>query len=271
MQITTTDRIKASILEQLNTGSKQTCGALKAVAVPEVITHINKALEDPSVSTADVVRLVHADPVLTTKILQVANSPLLCRAQVITIKDAVGQLGLSLVRNIAVYVSLHETLKTNNAALRQKLHELTLTSAHVAATMYVLCKVFTQLNPDVATLIGLIHNIGAMAVVNYIEEHSNEYNITDINIDDVIADVSRQVGSCILYKWGIPTPVVDVVVNTSNTTHADITDLRTYRHVFGAAKQYVAGSAPQLMKETIDSAMESYAKEVEDFLHTFGY
>lgn len=270
MIISATDQIKANILSELNKTDPQKCGMLRAVSIPDVITKINAALEDSGVSAAEVAKIVQADTVLTARILRVANSPLMCRSPVLTLKDAINQIGLSLVRSLAVYVLLQDKFNAKHTSLNDKMHELTRKTAEVAAVMYVMCKTFTPLNADMATLIGLIHNIGAMAVINYIDEHTPTAQLQEIDIDEIISDVNIQVGSCILHKWGIPAPLVDVVVSINKSGDVDTADLRTYKQIFHAAARYVEGKMDPMLADAVTGAMELYKTEVDEFMQMFG-
>lgn len=270
MLISVTDQIKANILSELDKTDPQNCGILRAVSVPDVITKINTALEDSCVSTTDVAKIVQADTVLTARILRVANSPLMCRTPVLMLKDAINQIGLSLVRSLAVYVLLQDKFNAKHTSLNDKMHELSRKTAEVAAVMYVMCKTFTTLNADMATLIGLIHSIGAMAVINYIDEHTQADRLHELNIDEIIGDVNRQVGACILHKWGIPAPLVDVVVSIDRGGDVDTADLRTYKHIFHAASRYVDGKMDPLLATAVTDAMELYKTEVDEFMQMFG-
>ena len=143
MVISATDKIKANILEQLEHTQSNRCGVLKAVSVPEDIIRINEALDDDSVTVDEVAKIVCADAVLTARILRVANSPLMCHTPVTTLTEAIRQIGVSLVRSLAVYVMLQDKFDAKSKFLNDKLHELTKQTARVAATMYVMCKTFT--------------------------------------------------------------------------------------------------------------------------------
>ncbi|MGB1062683.1 MAG: HDOD domain-containing protein, partial [Ketobacter sp.] len=81
-------------------------------------------------------------------------------------------------------------------------------STEVAGIANVICKHYTNLKPDQATLAGLVHEIGVLPILTYAEE-SDRLN-DPITLQKVIHSIHPKVGVKILQSWEFPKELIDV-------------------------------------------------------------
>ena len=85
----------------------------------------------------------------------------------------------------------------------EKMREVWNRSTEVAGISHVLARHYTKLNPDQATLAGLVHKIGVLPVLTYAED--NRKLLKDIPLLDELIDMSYpEIGSKILAAWEFP-------------------------------------------------------------------
>ncbi|MDX1561540.1 MAG: HDOD domain-containing protein [Gammaproteobacteria bacterium] len=189
-------------------------GNLEVPGFPDVALRIRKVLADPNCDASKVAKIVAGEPVLTARIIRMANSAALKPANA-TIKDArtaVARMGFSLVQSATVsfaaeqmkLVQRYEGAKTQFDAIWRR-------STHVAAVAYVLAKRCARsVNPDEALLAGLMHAIGKLYILSRGEDHP-EIFANDSDLERIMADWYVSVGEAILQSWNFDDEIVTAV------------------------------------------------------------
>ena len=80
-------------------------------------------------------------------------------------------------------------------------------STEVACLSNVLCRHFTKLRPDKATLAGLVHEIGALPILTYVDDKDD---LSEKEVMQVIDELHPEIGSRILKAWDFPAELLDV-------------------------------------------------------------
>jgi HD-like signal output (HDOD) protein len=83
-------------------------------------------------------------------------------------------------------------------------------STEVAGISHVLCRHYTRLGPDQATLAGLIHKIGVLPILKFAEESRAELLHSGATLDLVINELHPLIGSLILKTWEFPSELIVV-------------------------------------------------------------
>jgi putative nucleotidyltransferase with HDIG domain len=219
--------------------------------LPEVAMKERQIVESPDSSAAQIAITVGADPVMTTKLLQVANSALY-RGNTAPIEDlqtAISRLGQSVVRNIVTGFAMEQLYQKNrDPKVAQHLKELWLHSTKVAAISHVLARKFSKLKPDHAMLAGLIHDIGVIPI------YSEAPNIPELEdealLQHIVNKIHNLVGTCILDAWNFPQELIDVVANHEDLEHdsgegVDYVDIVTIANILS----YVGSQHPITKKD----------------------
>jgi HD-like signal output (HDOD) protein len=178
-------------------------------SLPDTAVRIQLAIED-DISDADaVVRLVVTDPAITTKLIKTANSALYGgRSPVETATAAVVRLGMKITQQLVLTFALKEVFRTRNKLLRQRMKDLWEHSVQIAATCFVLAREVEGVNPEEALLVGLLHDIGTIAVINYASR--DPHVASDLEgLEQTISCMRGELGALILRGWKfMPTFVV---------------------------------------------------------------
>ncbi len=171
-------------------------------SLPEVAAKINRALKD-SISDADkIAEIIQNDPVITAKLIRAANSAMYgSRAPVKTCAAGVIRLGTDVTHKLVLSYSMKELFQSNSAVLKQHMRELWNHSTKVAALCYVLAQHDSRFNPEEAMLIGLLHDIGAIAVLKYVEKFQERLDDSEL-IEKAVENLKPRTGSLILRRWG---------------------------------------------------------------------
>jgi HD-like signal output (HDOD) protein len=77
---------------------------------PDIALRVREALNDPGVSIDTLSRIAVSEPVLTARLMRMANSAMLHRGtlEITNLKTAISRIGLDMVHNAAVSLALNQ-------------------------------------------------------------------------------------------------------------------------------------------------------------------
>lgn len=240
-------RLLAKFLDDINHNR------INLPTLPEVALKVREVIEDPNASVARIAITIGSDPVLTARLLQIANSPIYRASTPIeNLQNAITRLGQTVVRNIVTGVVMEQIYqKGANPDIERHLKQLWLHSTRVAAISHVLARKFTRLKPDQAMLAGLIHDIGAIPIYT---EAANIPELEDEALLQRIVDkIHNLIGTTILDEWNFPQELIDVVSNHEDLRY-DSGDTVDYVDVVTVANilSHVGTSHPLTRKEWME-------------------
>lgn len=145
--------------------------------LPEIALKVRQQAELPNVSLTALAEIISYDPALTARVIKLANSAFIGRSiKVKTINQAVTRIGLSQIRNIVIAIALEQIFVSNSQALQQQLNWQWQRNVQITSIAVACLAAFKTKNPDsglsldVLTLAGLVHNIGAISLINEVEQ-----------------------------------------------------------------------------------------------------
>lgn len=208
--------------------------------LPEAALQVREIAESDDSSIADLVKVISNDTALSARLIRVCNSPLFRGSRAIeNLNMAVSRLGMGYTSNLAMGLAMEQMFQATSDMIDKRLRATWQTSTEVAGICHVLAQHYTKLKPDQATLAGLVHLIGVLPILRYVEDH--DIQVTSIMLDNIIEELHPRIGTLILKKWDFPTdlqPVPEEYVNFQRQVpSADYADL-----VMVANLQLVAGS-----------------------------
>lgn len=217
------DHVQAQLITAINND------ALILPTLPEVALRVREAAEDPDVSVADISKVLANDAAISARLIKVVNSPLLRTATEITdLHMAVSRLGINYTCNLATGLAMEQMFQATTDVIDQKMRQVWNKSTEIAGISHVLCRQFTRLRPDQATLAGLIHQIGILPILTYAEEH-DELLADPQTLDQVINAIHPILGEKILRTWQFPEQIACVpgqLLNFArNSEKPDYTDI----------------------------------------------
>lgn len=202
---------------------------LKLPSLPEVAINVRNAIEKETSSAEQIANILGQDPALAARLLQLANSPLYRpRAEITSLHMAIARLGIRVVRDLVMTLVMRQIYNAGSETLQRYFRELWSTSVEVAAISRMLA-LQAGLDAEQALLAGLIHNIGALPVLQLAEKDQTLIHDA-IAINDIINRIQCPVGKHILEFWNLPRHLIDVVsqwsdFSRSHSGPADYTDV----------------------------------------------
>lgn len=208
--------------------------------LPEAALQVREIAESEDSSIADLVKVISNDTALSARLIRVCNSPLFRGSRAIeNLNMAVSRLGMAYTSNLAMGLAMEQMFQATSDMIDKRLRATWQTSTEVAGICHVLAQHYTRLKPDQATLAGLVHLIGVLPILRYVEDH--DIQVSSLMLDNIIEELHPRIGSLILKKWDFPAELQSVpseYINFQrNVPSADYADL-----VMVANLQLVAGS-----------------------------
>lgn len=181
--------------------------------LPEVALRVREAAEDPDISIPVLSKVIGNDAALTARIIKVVNSPLLRTNNEITdLNMAISRLGINYTSNLATGLAMEQMFQATSDVIDAKMRDVWNKSTEIAGICHVLCRHFTRLKPDQATLAGLVHQIGILPILTYAEE-SNALLKDSISLNHIIERIHPILGERILQAWDFPEQICAVPGN----------------------------------------------------------
>ncbi len=189
---------------------------LELPSLPDVALHIRQAIQDPDKGANDIAKIVQSDPAIATRLIHVAKSPLYQAGNSITdCKSAIIRLGSTTVRDIVTTFSLQQLFKSKSPQITKRMKSLWHHSTHVASISAILSKSVKNINPEIAMLGGLLHDIGTLAILGYAERYPDLTKDSN-SLDHVIDQLRGEIGAMILRKWEFPSELLSVPLEAEN-------------------------------------------------------
>ena len=241
-------------------------GSFELPAFPDVALRVREALNDADVSVDKIARIVLSEPVLSARLLRIANSAMMRRGslEVTDVRMAISRLGFEMVRNTAVSLAVDSAFKPPaHGPLRRQIENTRRHSVRVAVLSYVLAKRLADgVKPDEAMLTGLLHAIGRFYILMRAEAFPELFEHPDV-LEGLLHDWHPGVGRAIVEAWGFPDGIAVAVdehevLDRDHAGRADVADivlvanLLARRDGAGGVTQPDMASIPACVKLKID-------------------
>lgn len=183
---------------------------------PKVVDELISSFDDPDVSVEDIARKVSMDPVLSAKLLRLANSAYYHVSRRIgNVEDAVRMLGFVTVRTLVISSGLVGGFKTVPGLDLKRFWRYSLHAA--VAAKWIAKKV--GVNTDLAFTIGMMHAIGQLVMHAGIPAEAQELDksVGTYDIGRLEAEMAAfgydysQVGAELALRWKFPDVFPDTI------------------------------------------------------------
>lgn len=248
---------------------------------PDTALRVRDALDDPDVSIESITRIVRSDPVLTARLLRMANSAMLHRGtfEITDVKTAISRIGLEMVKNTAVSLAVNEAFHApDGSSLGEHISRVRMHSVKVCALSYLLAnKVENSGNPDEAMLAGLLLAIGKFYILTRANDFPELFAKEDA-LENLLARWHTGVGHAIVDSWGFPKQITDAldeheIIDREIFGKADTVDIVIVANLLAKADEDPSKEQPDLdqvaslrrMKidgETVRNLIQESAEEI---------
>jgi HD-like signal output (HDOD) protein len=188
-------------------------GNVELPGFPDIVARVQHVLADDNVATDKVVRVISSEPVLSARLMQMANSAALNLSgrQVTDLRTAVTRVGLNIVRSSTIAFAMQQLARAPMLkGLEKPLEALWARTTFVASLCYVIARRLTNVNADAAMLAGLLHSIGRLYILTRASRHRALFNDA-ASYNAIERDWHLGIATALLENWHIPDEIVCAV------------------------------------------------------------
>lgn len=197
----------------IRTGEWQDTADTAVPPLPALAQEIVNLSLDPDVSASRITAIVSKDPVIATRVVQLANSAFSASAtQIFSINQAVVRLGTGLVRNVMTSACL-SALAQDPRIYGNRGRDYIDHSVGTAYIAWLLADTAGE-PPSEAFLYGLLHDVGKLLIIK-LGRQAGKYSVptpSEEELAEVLADQHTTVGAYLLRQWGLPKRLFDPLV-----------------------------------------------------------
>ncbi|MCA9606972.1 MAG: HDOD domain-containing protein [Myxococcales bacterium] len=175
--------------------------------LPAAAMEVHRLSQKRDVEIRHVVETVEKDPVLAGSLLRMARSPMYAGAvPPDSLEEAVARLGLHRIRDLAFEVAMASKVfrAPGYGELMDSLRDHSVATAHAARAVGRATG-----RSDEAFLCGLLHDVGAVAIVLALVETGRK--VAPEVLAMLISDLHEEAGEVLLHAWDLPEALVPAV------------------------------------------------------------
>ncbi|KZY62199.1 histidine kinase [Oleiphilus sp. HI0071] len=188
-------------------------------SLPEVALNVREVTEKDDTGISDLIEVIEKDAALSARLVKVSNSPLFRgNAEISNLNMAVSRLGMAYTSSLAMGLAMQQMFQATSDMIDKRMRQVWEKSTEVAGMCTVLARQHAHLQPGQATLAGLIHSIGALPVLKFVED--NDIQINNVILDNLLEELQPLVGAKILEKWSFPSELAIVPKEAINFTRS---------------------------------------------------
>lgn len=177
----------------------------------DISLNIVRALDAPDCHIERAVQLVQAEPVISARVVAVANSAVYNRSgqKITDLRNAISRIGLRTTRTLATAIATRQLAGTpTEPALRNALSQLWQHTTHVAALAQVIARRVTHLDPETALFAGIVHEIGGFYLISRAKEFSGLLEGEPADWED---NAETDIGRAVLARLQVPETVLEAI------------------------------------------------------------
>lgn len=213
------ERICRLLRDRQRPAMQRVLGMLARLPVlPRTYWELAGELERPGADSSSVAGIIEQDPVVTTRVLQLANSAFFgVQRTVRSVRDAATVLGLEPLRSIVLLAGMSRLVHAGDLPPTFSLDTLQSHSARVARLAATMLN--DREESKTAFSAGMLHHIGyLMLAVNLpqefkgLREEAFRRNTTVEKLErELLGCDHAEIGAQVLSLWGLPLPLIDAV------------------------------------------------------------
>jgi HD-like signal output (HDOD) protein len=190
-------------------------------ALPQALVEVLHAVDSEDTSAQKLALAIMHDPNLTAKILKVANSTYYRRgSEISTVNQAIVRLGLSMVKCLALSVSVFQPDRRLDGIQGFDIREFYSSFIGVAIASKLIAENIGYPKPEEAFVAGLLHDFGHLYLLKtdpgrhipLLNGHFHSHDIT-AKEQQLYGMDHAQIGKSIVERWGLPACLQSAIGN----------------------------------------------------------
>jgi putative nucleotidyltransferase with HDIG domain len=249
---------------------------------PIVFNQIQKAINDPNVSAAQIASILSEDPAMSVKVLKLTNSAFYgLSREVDSVKQAVVIIGLEAIKNLVLSASVLDMFKGKHIdqEYQERFWRHSLATGICARLIARRIQTRGMVDPDTAFSSGLLHDVGKMVLSchlpaehkAFMEARASDPATMDWELENKVLGFNHaQVGGFLATTWNLPEKLANSITYHHVPAEQGLSDpiasfIHVANHIAKETFRDDAGSGPfgELSPEVMAYLQVDDAKVVE--------
>jgi HD-like signal output (HDOD) protein len=229
--------------------------------MPQVVRDVQSVIKQISSTAEDVASVIERDPVISLRLLSVANSPVYRGIQEIRhVKEAIPRLGLKETLNLIIAIANKSMYETDRVRFRSLMDKLWVHSLACAYGSKLIAEHLKLDDSEKFFLMGLVHDIGKSLLLKAFTGISQ---IKNINFDVVQANIQQGQGHELSPETEKEILVIHLANMLTRTIGYSLFEDEVDLNALDSAKFL------QMDAETLDQIGENVKAIIQDVAHLF--
>jgi HD-like signal output (HDOD) protein len=226
-------------------------GKLAIPAIPGIALKIRRALAKDDFSVERVATVITADPAIAAQLIKISNSVVFgSLAKCESVQAALVRLGMERIQNIVFTLSTKGLFSSKQTFIKELMLQRWRHAIEIASLAAVLGKLTPGLDGDQGLLVGLLHEIGAVPILQLAEAYPDLAQTPGV-LDEILAGLVPLVSARVLEQWDFPEIFSHAAREQSNwfREHAgehDYADVIIVAHLHSLVQQREFHKLPRL-------------------------
>lgn len=226
-------------------------GSLEVPSMPGIALRIRRALARDDYDMASFAAIVGADPAIAGRLIKVANSAVFGgHSPCDSVQAALVRLGVHRAQNLVLTLAARGLFEARGAVLRERVLEAWRHAIDIAALAAVLARLTPGLDSDRALLVGLLHGIGALPILELAEGFPDLLEQPGL-LDEILYGSTPEVSDRVLAQWGFDDDFRAAALAQGNYFRdheggADYTDVLLVAHLHSLVRERAFHRLPRI-------------------------
>jgi HD-like signal output (HDOD) protein len=187
-------------------------GKINPPVMPQVVREMQTVIKQPKSTPEELAQVIEKDPTISLRLIYVANSPVYRGiTEIRNVKTAIPRLGLKETLNIVMAIANKNLYASKNVKFKILMDRLWVHALACAYGSKLIAQTLKLDDLEKYFLMGLIHDIGKILLLNAFSEVSTGKSLSADAIQVNVQEAHIGLGSMLLKRWGFDAEFINVI------------------------------------------------------------
>ena len=193
-------------------------GKINPPVMPQVVREMQTVIKQPKSTPEQLTQVIEKDPTISLRLISVANSPVYRGiTEIRNVKTAIPRMGLKETLNIVTAIANKGLYESKNVKYKILMDRLWVHALACAYGSKLIAQTLKLDDLEKYFLMGLIHDIGKILLLNAFSEVSRGKSLSMDAIEANLQEAHIGLGSMLLKRWKFDAEFINVI-----THHEDV-------------------------------------------------
>lgn len=192
--------------------AKFKAGKINPPIMPQVVREMQSVIKQPNSTPEQLAHVIEKDPTISLRLISVSNSAVYRGiTEIRNVKNAIPRLGLKEALNIVMAIANKNLYESKNVKFKILMDRLWVHALACAYGSKLIAQTLKLDDLEKYFLMGLIHDIGKILLLNAFSEVSRGQSLRMDAIQTNIQEAHIGLGSMLLKRWGFDAEFINVI------------------------------------------------------------